>query len=1238
MNKDKNQMSLETKANMRAQNSILKQHEKVKIIQFLNIADNSLHPDLAVDIDEPIFQPEPKVILFTDYEPLQLRTQVLKLRNRDKVPRRVSIIHPETRLFQVMPYKKSKKKISNEEIVEHIDMTNTKVAPGMEVSYLIKFTPEAKVDVTYDLIVITEREKFIVPIIGIGCKVMLEFMDYLDFGEVPVKYKIEKPIILRNVGEKITKWKLKCGSNNITVSKKEGILEIGKSEQIICTFCPQEDREYEEKLELTYDDFEASIKVIGRSKNDDVFLSRRMIELEQAYITKHSQSFVTIENKTSVPIEFVWKQYPSKEKEDEAKKKVYENLNRQEAEEKILNELQYDYEEVQGDRSFDIDDSYDDEEILKINERHHLKNLNIIARRFEKIKKCLNEDQMLYEHPNFQIEPLQGKIWPNTGMNICITFKPMDAKPHESIAHCDVTGLDQRMSLTMRGSGLGPKAELSYNEKNLLDIPITSTYDISEHEPLIIKNNGVIDCAFTIRPSQTPCGKQFKFGLTEYVLKPQGEDKNNGEKIIPVTFHAERLGEFSEKFIIEITRSQKEIPVVFKGHVIAPSCRFDLGNKMASNGGINFGQVSLHESRPENVQLINDSKVDIKYRLRISSDTDDQNISTIFILSPESGTVKQGQSIPISITFKPEIEKAYDIVILLDMEDIGYDMLTLPISGECKIPEIIINPENELPFEGSYIGKRDCKEIVLFNPHKSLQSQFEVLPQDEGSKTAGEFSVNKQTDTIKPDETTKLIVYLVPKRLGGIGLRMDIKCKTKNNANNKDGNNITSIRITAEAKGPKVVPNTNSIEFKKAEVLKETTEKLELRNPTPIKAKYTVFTGDFPTIFSVQEDKQQGEIPPNEGSLTLIITCKPDTAGYRSDMLYVRIEDSSEEDVKILLTCKAVGHCVRPDYSNLKFDEKLNTHTLEFGTVFTQNINTKFLKFNNLGTKSQTLKFTRRAPSQKEKEKQAEDKRKDDSGDGNCFHLRFNGIEKNMFSIQNGYQMTVPIEAYSNIVNNPDEIFYVQAYPDKSNPSSSDKNLIDNLRFTATFIEPLLDFYPRLLDFDYTYKKNLSIDLISRNLTINNKADLEAFFDIIVKPPFKLSADETEFKIEPQKKIDIQVDFDPTSNKEKKIIENFASVMEINHKNHKFKTTKEMKVKINFPNLNYSRDALDFGSILNDTFKVMTFDVSNEESQMDVIYEWILIEDDNTREDIQVNPTKKLRKETRRIHSTKSSL
>ena len=60
--------------------SIVEQSPKPKIIQFLNIGDNSIHIDSQVNVDEPLFAPEPHVIQFTNYEPLQTREQILKLR------------------------------------------------------------------------------------------------------------------------------------------------------------------------------------------------------------------------------------------------------------------------------------------------------------------------------------------------------------------------------------------------------------------------------------------------------------------------------------------------------------------------------------------------------------------------------------------------------------------------------------------------------------------------------------------------------------------------------------------------------------------------------------------------------------------------------------------------------------------------------------------------------------------------------------------------------------------------------------------------------------------------------------------------------------------------------------------------------------------------------------------------------------------------------------------------------
>lgn len=78
----------------------------------------------------------------------------------------------------------------------------------MEATFLIKFYPEAKSDYAYDLMVVTDREKFMVPIRAMGSRAALDFPDTLDFGLCPVKFCNEKPVLIRNVGEKPTKWAL----------------------------------------------------------------------------------------------------------------------------------------------------------------------------------------------------------------------------------------------------------------------------------------------------------------------------------------------------------------------------------------------------------------------------------------------------------------------------------------------------------------------------------------------------------------------------------------------------------------------------------------------------------------------------------------------------------------------------------------------------------------------------------------------------------------------------------------------------------------------------------------------------------------------------------------------------------------------------------------------------------------------------------------------------------------------
>lgn len=54
-----------------------------KIIEFLNTKDFTCQVTSILPIETPLFEPLPPVIMFSDYEALNVKTAILKLRNRD---------------------------------------------------------------------------------------------------------------------------------------------------------------------------------------------------------------------------------------------------------------------------------------------------------------------------------------------------------------------------------------------------------------------------------------------------------------------------------------------------------------------------------------------------------------------------------------------------------------------------------------------------------------------------------------------------------------------------------------------------------------------------------------------------------------------------------------------------------------------------------------------------------------------------------------------------------------------------------------------------------------------------------------------------------------------------------------------------------------------------------------------------------------------------------------------------
>jgi hydrocephalus-inducing protein len=120
-------------------------------------------------------------------------------------------------------------------------LASDRVAPGMEVAYLLKFTPEEKVDYAYDLICRSEREQFIVPIRATGARALLDFPDYVPFNEVPVRYKSSKTLLVRNIGNRDAVFEIKRPSEEcpFDLSPDQGFLKAGDSLQLQLHFEPK---------------------------------------------------------------------------------------------------------------------------------------------------------------------------------------------------------------------------------------------------------------------------------------------------------------------------------------------------------------------------------------------------------------------------------------------------------------------------------------------------------------------------------------------------------------------------------------------------------------------------------------------------------------------------------------------------------------------------------------------------------------------------------------------------------------------------------------------------------------------------------------------------------------------------------------------------------------------------------------------------------------------------------------
>ncbi|XP_064641495.1 hydrocephalus-inducing protein-like isoform X2 [Lineus longissimus] len=1114
-------------------------------VQLLDMGETTHQRFSNIDIEEPMFQPFPSEIFFQRYKPFETYEVPLLLRNNDKVPRLVKVSHAESPYF----------KIISPHDVGH------KVGPGLPTTFKLQFTPEENKDYNHELLCITEREKFVVPVKCIGARALLDFPDEVHFAASPVKYPSTKTLLVRNVGNREAKFSLTV-DKPFKVTPENGILPINESMQVTVEFKPTTVGDHQKDLLLHYDTGDdIFISLYGAGQDANVRLDKNSIRIENTFITMANQRTVTISNRSNVIAHFKWTQFATQEEEDQQKSLYFTNLNKEET--------------VETDRF--LEECISDPTLRD--------KMSILSRTFTNKKRIITSDKMLFTDDVIKIDPPEADIWPNSSIECNIIFRPAEAKTYQRTAFCDVTGRESRLPLRIRGDGNGPQTQFSFDELDMGNIFINSTHNYE----VVLANKGDIDAIYTVMPSKTVFGPMFTFNPAEGIVMP------DGHQAIQMTFKSPVLGEFEEEFEFQIDGSPENSKLCFKGSVIGPTFHFDTHK-------LKFGPVSYGFKNTQFCTLHNSSLVPMTYTLRIPGDgdtpsveaTDDEAIDNSihnpkeFEITPNTGTLPPQSNKKIQIDFVSNTLRKYDTALVVDVKGVGDEIVSLPIISRCVIPNItVLTPI--LDYGRCFLNHPYEQNAKLSND-SDLPAKYEVIPQVDDDLIPIKFYSPQPKGIIPPHHVIEVPLVITPKGLEELEVMSSIHIFGSIEQ-------ALPVQISCIGEGPVVHVEPLEINWGQIPVLTDTPATIYLSNESLIPAKFTAHMVRPSSVWTVEP--RDGEIPPEEEA-TLTVTARLDDCVRFQDKLQINFLNSQSRVIPLM----AYGHG-----TTITAIPPLGP-VLDLGPHFGSNPCRRKFILTNSGRRHQQLVWnTEGYPLVKSRRDPLPMNPKD---------VRYKQIQANTaqpsgpifrltpqrMELQPGESIEATLEGFVDTPQAVKERLLCHAIIGRA----GGKELIKKVDVKVEFIAPLLEFSDKYVFFRVDGHPGVELELQMRTLELTNVSSLPLTSQLSLKYPFQIVLDdgeevsETEVHLSIGQHVSVRIQFDPAY-KDDRHIRTIDEVLTVAYKEHPHIDYIALRGEVYFPNLDFEKAVVDFGCILNDTEVTRYINITNN-SPMDVKYRW----------------------------------
>ncbi|OHT07738.1 hypothetical protein TRFO_24017 [Tritrichomonas foetus] len=505
--------------------------------------------------------------------------------------------------------------------------------------------------------------------------------------------------------------------------------------------------------------------------------------------------------------------------------------------------------------------------------------------------------------------------------------------------------------------------------------------------------------------------------------------------------------------------------------------------------------------------------------------------------------------------------------------------MTLPITAKCVCPSIsIVNKEIQLG--EIFLNYQYTTNLILRN-ESIYPAKFEYVDCDDESNLEAFIAPAKFSGIIAPKGDSEVPFYIKPIQLGHMKFVRMIRIAGSDDPPLK-------FSMTCACIGPKIKLSSNNIDFGVINVLQETDSILTITNDSLIPAEFKAEIESSSGLFSLKH--KNGSLEPGQ-SIEFPITAK--------------LDDSLEFSGKLTLLFRHLTPIVLPIHakgtgSGLVASIDMNKIDMEY--IFTGVPILKKFQIQNFSRRAQEIKWCNLKPTVVAKSEQTP-----------FFTFK---VEPEQYIIQ----PKEIIEYYFTFSCNSPCIFSVKPVCEVTVNKKKFELFKPHLK--GEFVKPTVEFSENTLTFTYIHdiekEEELTGGFFSREVispsqqllvpmsypnSLKNVAELPLVVSARVNPPFFVEP--CNFLLEPDELAEFEIIFKPEFKKDftsqtidSKIIFSFEENPQQYFIN--------LRALLIFPNLSFTPDVVNFGSMLKHTEESRTIKVTNT-SAVPVTFIWELL-------------------------------